>query len=446
MRSKRMFIAALATSVGLLASACSSDSKSGSATTAASTASSAAADTTAATTAASTATSDSVAGTDTTGSSTDSTAGSTASSAAGSDLQLDAAVKIVALASDPGGTDQNAIPDFNDGARYAIDEINAAGGIGGFPVEFKAIETLPTGDTVLNSLNLGLEEKPTAFLGPVSSTGLLAISAKVDEAGIPMIHITTEPKAVTDGEAGSKWIFGNRPGNAGAATVAARYAIEELGAKKIGLMHVNTSFGTSGADAQKAAIAAAGATVSADQSFEFNATDLTNAALAMDGSDAILDWGTPATVGLSVNTLAQQGLASIPHIGPGSIAFGFFSAIVGDASVLEGVLGVIDCNPEGDDRPQAKAFVEGFTAKYGYAPSYASAEQYDSVYMIKHAIEAGGNADPETIRAGLEALKGFEGVCSKNYTNINGVLNHTSVVAKFVDGKLVTQKEYSVDS
>ncbi|MEO6125148.1 MAG: ABC transporter substrate-binding protein [Ilumatobacteraceae bacterium] len=382
---------------------------------------------------------------ETTGGSDTTEAAATDSSAAGSDLTLTEPVVLVALVSDPGGTDQNAVPDFNDGSRLAVEEINAAGGIGGLPIDFQVIETLPTGDTVINSLNLALEKNPTAIIGPVSSTALLAISAKVDEAGVPMIHNTTEPKAVHDGEAGSQWIFSNRPSNEGAAAIGVKYAVEELGASKIGLMHTNTSFGVSGAASQTAAAAAAGVSISSDQSFEFNATDLTNAALAMDGSDVILDWGTPSTVGLAVNTLAQQGLQNIPHIGPGSVGFGFFAKIVGDASLLNGVLGVVDCNPVGDDRPEVKAFVTSFTEKYGYAPSYAAAEQYDSVYILKHVIETAGSDDPEAIRDGLESLTGVSGMCSDNYFNDNGLLNHTSVVAKFVDGSLETQKSYDVE-
>src|SRR5690606_24512816 len=116
-----------------------------------------------------------------------------------------------------------------------------AGGIGGHPVELEVIETLPTGDTVVNSLNLALEADPTVLLGPVSSTAVLAMAERVDAAGVPMIHNTTEPQAQLSGDAGSPWIFGNRPPNSDAAAVGARYAVEKLGAETLGLLHVNTS-------------------------------------------------------------------------------------------------------------------------------------------------------------------------------------------------------------
>jgi branched-chain amino acid transport system substrate-binding protein len=350
-------------------------------------------------------------------------------------------LRIVAVISEPGGSDENAVPDFVDAITMAVGEINDAGGVGGQPIEFEAIETLAVGDSITNSLNLALQEDPDVILGPVSSTAVLAMAQAVDQAQVPMIHNTTEPKVVRDGEAGSEWIFANRPLNDEAAAIAARYAVEELGAENIGQLYVSTAFGQAGNDAQDAEIEELGAEVGEERSFEFNATDLTEASLAMEDADVVLDWGTPATVGLAVNTLAQQGLSETPHIGPGSVGFSFFADIVGDDTLLEGVLGVIDCNPADDDRDGVAAWRDAYVDEYDYEPSYASAQMYDSVYMVKSIVDEAQAADPATIQAGLTALDGFEGNCT-TYSNVNNVLQHSSVVARFEDGGLVTEKTY----
>jgi branched-chain amino acid transport system substrate-binding protein len=288
---------------------------------------------------------------------------------------------------------------------------------------------------------LALQKDPVVILGPVSSTAVLAMAQGIDQAQIPMIHNTTEAKVVGDGEAGSEWIFANRPLNDESAAIAARYAVEELGAENVGQMYVSTAFGQAGNAAQDTAIADLDAEVGEERSFEFNATDLTEAALAMEESDAILDWGTPNTVGLAVNTLAQQGLSETPHIGPGSVGFSYFADIVGDETLLEGVLGVIDCNPADDDREGVSEWHGAYVDEFGYEPSYASAQMYDSVYMVKSIVDEAQVADPATIQQGLAALDGFEGKCA-TYTNVNNVLQHSTVVAQFEDGSLVTQKTY----
>lgn len=155
-------------------------------------------------------------------------------------FKLDAPVKIVALISDPtNSADPNSVADFNDGAKMAIEEINEAGGLGGHPIEFKSFDTPPVGDQVVNSLNLALEEKPTILVGPVSSTATLAITSKVAEAKVPLIHNSTDPGLATDGKGGNEWVFASRPRNDEAAKIGARFLTEELGAKKVGILGVN---------------------------------------------------------------------------------------------------------------------------------------------------------------------------------------------------------------
>lgn len=360
-------------------------------------------------------------------------------------FELAEPLNIVAVISDPGGADENAVGDFNDGIRMAVQEINEAGGIGGQEIEFTAIETMAVGDSMVNSLNLALEEDPDVILGPVSSSAMLAMAERVDEAQVPVIHNTTAPEVAADGEAGSDWIFANRPPNDGAAAIGARYAIEELGAENIGQLYVNTAFGQSGNDAQDEVIDELGAEVAEERSFEFDTADLTEAALAMEDADAILDWGTPGTVGTAVNALAQQGLSDVPHIGPGSVGFSFFSQMVGDESILEGVLGVIDCNPAGDEREEVQQWRARFMDEHDYEPSYATAQMYDSVYLVKQIVEEAEAADPETIQAGLAGLgedsEPYEGICA-TYSNENNVLQHSSVVARYEDGSLVTEETY----
>jgi branched-chain amino acid transport system substrate-binding protein len=359
------------------------------------------------------------------------------------DYALPEPVRLVAVISDAGSSnDPNAVGDFNDGIRLAVDEINAAGGIGGQEVSFEAIETLAVGDSIESSLNLALEENPTALLGPVSSTALLAMAERVDQAGVPLLHDTTEPRAVADGEAGSQWIFAMRPPNNESAGVAARYAVEELEAQELGLMYVNASFGQNGAEAITAEAEELGAEVAEERSFEFDADDLTEPVLAMEDVDAILDWGTPNTVSLARTTLAQQGLAEVPYVGPGSMGFSSFYSNV-DPAALEGVYGVLDCNPTGDDREGVADWVSRFQDEYDYAPSYASAQMYDAVYLLKHVIDEAQAATPEVIRDGLTNLQGYEdGICAAEYANDNNVLHHEASVVQFSEGEPETVQQY----
>ncbi|MBX6389410.1 MAG: ABC transporter substrate-binding protein [Frankia sp.] len=359
------------------------------------------------------------------------------------DFDLPEPVKIVALIGDKTNSrDPNAINDFNDGARMAIEEINAVGGIGGHPVEFVAIDTSPTGQGVDASFNLAVAEHPTAIVGPVSSTSALALVQLIDANGIPVLQNTTDGRLATSAEGGSQWMFGTRPRNDISAARAAEFARDELGASTIGLLRVNTAFGEQGLAGITEAL---GAAPSPERNFPFNATDLTGevAAMAEAGADAVIDWGTPNTLALTVKTFAQQGLRDVPHIGPGSVGFDSFAQGVGDPELLENVYGAVDCNPADDpSRPEPGAWVARFTEKYGYAPSYASAELYDSIFILRHVIEEAESADPAAVRDGLASLSGFSGICSPNYTNDDGILISQTVIGKYESGEFRTQKVY----
>lgn len=359
------------------------------------------------------------------------------------DFDLDKPVKIIALISDPTvSSDPNATPEFNDGARMAIEEINDAGGIGGHPVEFVALETAPVGDGALDAFNKAVDQSPTAIVGPISSSAALAMAPKVTDAKIPVLQNTTEPQLALGEKSASEWMFGTRALNDVAAKVAGQFAVEELDAAKVGILSVSSSFGTVGAAAIKAGVTDAGGKVDAERSFEFNATELTEPVLAMKDSDVIIDWGTPNTLALSITTLNQQGLGDIKHIGPGSVGFPSFAKSVGDDALLDSVYGAVDCNPVDDQRATTKAWVKRFEQKYGYDANYASAQLYDSIYILREVIEKAESSDAAAIKSGLESLDWSGGVCAKRYTNKDNVLFHQTTMVKFDKGELKTIKDY----
>lgn len=358
---------------------------------------------------------------------------------ASKDFELDEPVKLVAMISDPtNSSDGNAIADFNDGARMAIDEINEAGGLGGHDIELVTIDTPPVGDAVVNALNLAVAENPTAILGPVSSTATLAITERVAEEEIPLIHNSTDPALATDGEAGNEWVYASRPRNDEAASVAASFLTEELGAENVGLLSVNASFGQQGVAAAKEEL---GSAAGAERSFEYNATNLSEPIQAVADSDAVLDWGTPNTLAASVVTAAQQGL-DVPYMGPGSIGFASFKTGVGDDSVLANVYGTVDCIPTDDERDYVAEWAGRFEAEFGYTPSYSAAELYDSVFLLRHVIEAAESADPAAIRDGLASIDLATGMCAVTYRNDNGFLSQESTVGRYEDGEFVAVKRY----
>jgi branched-chain amino acid transport system substrate-binding protein len=72
---------------------------------------------------------------------------------------------------------------------------------------------------------------------------------------------------------------------------------------------------------------------------------------------------------------------------------------------MEGVLGSLMTQfwaPD-LDTPQNKTFVDGFKAKYGRYPSFYAAQSYDTIFLIKSAVEAvqGDLKDMDGMRAAM---------------------------------------------
>jgi branched-chain amino acid transport system substrate-binding protein len=76
------------------------------------------------------------------------------------------------------------------------------------------------------------------------------------------------------------------------------------------------------------------------------------------------------------------------------------------AGNLQGVLGSRNTQHWGPDldNPQNKKFVDGFKKKYGHYPSFYAAQSYDTIFLIKSAVEAvnGDLSNKDGMRAAMK--------------------------------------------
>ncbi|MHC1783791.1 MAG: ABC transporter substrate-binding protein [Anaerolineaceae bacterium] len=84
---------------------------------------------------------------------------------------------------------------------------------------------------------------------------------------------------------------------------------------------------------------------------------------------------------------------------------------------------------------KAKAFIDAYTKKYNDTPNDIAALNYDTVYLLKLALENGGKVDRVSIREGLAAIKEFEGVTGNAVFNDSGDPVKSAVIIKIKDGK-----------
>jgi branched-chain amino acid transport system substrate-binding protein len=88
----------------------------------------------------------------------------------------------------------------------------------------------------------------------------------------------------------------------------------------------------------------------------------------------------------------------------------------------------------GSDDPAIRSYVDGYTEKYGSAPSALTSQAYDSVVMLLTAIEEAGTTDSATVRDVLANLT-YQGVTGETTFDEIGDVQKDFVKMTVKDGE-----------
>jgi branched-chain amino acid transport system substrate-binding protein len=360
-------------------------------------------------------------------------AGATASSAqqASSDFTLAKPLRLALMWEIPGES-SFAVPDFENGAGMALDEVNAAGGVGGHPVEFERFPSPPLDLQGLTTNFLRARDyKPSAMIG-MGGASILGLTNRINEAKIPIVYLGVNNDVRLGAASGSDWIFHAFTADESTATAAVKFARETLKASNIALLHTNESFGQGGSDTAKRVLNDAGLKPCIERGYAPDATDLTEPVLAAKSCDAVINWGYPNPIAVQLNQFAQNQI-TIPTVTNGS------ASVVVDAGLAKGdaisnMYGSETCNPD-DSRPVVQDFVQRFTQRFGAAPNPNSRTAFDAVSVVIEAAKVAKSSDPDAIRQALGTLQYTNGICSPDYHSDGAhVLQHQTVVISYVGG------------
>ena len=338
-------------------------------------------------------------GTETTSPATD--APSTDTPASDSDvIKIGHIVHMTGSAVESGGYEKN-------GAELAVEEINAAGGVNGKQLVLVQEDGKSTNQGSVAAFQKLLEDDEiVAVIGPSPSTQFAAMIPTIDEAGIPVATGGTN-YSLTHSDC--PWVFRFRPHDGFSAQAMVRYAVDELGATKIAVLHGSDSFGVGGYDLVAQYLDELyGMEPILDQSFNNDEKDYTAVItnIKESGADCIISYmAMSPDVGMFATQRLQQGL-DIPWIGSPSVTAVAGRELAGEA--LYGVYAVSDFHVDGNEK--ATAFAAAYEEKFGREPDFYSAWTYDAIYCFAEAFKNAADLEPESIREAILALEDFEGV------------------------------------
>lgn len=307
--------------------------------------------------------------------------------------------------------------------EMAVEEINAKGGVkvGAEKRLFKvesidirdAAPGVPVPEALLGIEKIILEKKPAALLiGPFRSEALLAAMDIIAKYKVPMIGAiamtpASEEKVKKEPDK-YKYIFRN--------CLNAKYLVQyligamsyvnkEFGFNKVYIMHQDVAWARATADIiAKNYFQKAGWTVVGQESYPTGASDFSSALMKVrsGGAQVILPIFDMPQSGILVK---QWNSMKVP-----ALLAGFISPLAGPGAwntFEKKIGGAVNCNFElgsavaSKKVPASVAFLEAYKKKYGkpMEAGHGPAPIYESVYILKEAIERAGSLDPDAITA-----------------------------------------------
>jgi len=335
-------------------------------------------------------------------------AGSLAAAAARAD---GATIKIGAPFNLTGALSSLDAPALN-GAKLAVEQINAAGGVLGRKLELVIYDT-KTDPTVIASTGSQLinQDKVPVIMGFTDSDSVLALGPIAQTAGVPFVTPGATSPKLPD-QVGSDMFLACFGDNVQAAA-GADFLRGTLKAGKVYLLTDNsTEYTTLLSGYFKQAFAKGGGTLvlednykSGDKSFTAQITKLK--ALA-DKPDALYIAAMPDDIGLIVKQLRQSGVSQ-PIVGGDGYDTPLLLSVGGAAA--NGVYYSTHAFMSEDSTPAIRKFYADYRKAFGTPPDNAfAALGYDTAGLIADAIKRAGAAEPAKIRDALAATQGFPGI------------------------------------
>jgi len=318
-------------------------------------------------------------------------------------------------------------PSDTKGAKLAVAEINAAGGVLGQPIQvFSEDDQTNSLAAAAAATKLITQNHVDAIVGAQFSGGSLSSLDTIISNAVPMVSPSATSVKLSDLTVTRGWFFRTISSDALQGAVAGSYLYTNSSFRYAGVLAINNPYGVGLANNFKAKFTSLGGTINGTPVIIPEAQpDYTGAlnqlftAGASTAPQVVYFVGYPDT-GLTVMKQWQAGLSTHPWwdrqwvFSEGLDSQDFIDSLRG-ASVGVDVTKIWGTSPAAPNSTLYNAFVSRYKAQYmNEVPALYASHAYDAVYMIALAAQKAGAVDGVSIRSQLRAVSGPNG------TVING--------------------------
>ena len=328
-----------------------------------------------------------------------------------------------------------------EGARLAVDEVNARGGkvYDDRPFELVIEDTTSDNQAAVGALNKLLGENVDAVVCPVLSTQIQAMAPVMKTRQEPWM---TGGTAVKNTQLGLTNIFRLRASDGITALAMTNFAVDNLKGKKIAIFHSSETFGTAGADQVEATLQKMGRKAVAREQYPNGTKDFTPEILRIKqaGADVVVGYiQNPSDVAVILQQYRSLGMKA-PLIGSPSV--GNQTARETAGKDANGVYCAQDFIV-GFNSNVATKFMTGFYNRYHHLPDVATGSGwvFDAVKLLADTYKKIGTTDKAKMVAALHQTKHWEGVLGDFTCDAEGNMIHAISIGRIEGGKVSLVKK-----
>jgi branched-chain amino acid transport system substrate-binding protein len=299
---------------------------------------------------------------------------------------------------------------WRDGARLALEEINAAGGIAGKKVAVTEYDTQTDPQTSRALVQKSIDDGAFVIWGPVYSGSAIVNMLVAQQAGVPQF-VGSEAPAIT--QKGNPYIFRTSMGSQKGVPALTPYFKDTLKAKTVGVAWVNNEFGKGGHEVFISEMKKAGIKVVTDVASEQGQADYAAdvSKLKESGADAVWVYMNQEESARFLVEARKQGL-SMPLVGEVTLTDQKVIDLAGAAA--DGAIAHVSMALTA---PQIAPFVAKFRAKYGRDPIQDGIKGYIAAWTTKYVADMVGSLDREAF------INKLHGLCLKTADHPNILLD-----------------------
>ena len=299
-----------------------------------------------------------------------------------------------------------------NGAKLAVKQINAAGGVNGSQIDFIVHDSQYKMDVTAQTAKQFVEQdKVPLFIGYTDTDSVLAAGPTFQAAKIPFITVgATSPKIPTQvGDMMFLACFGDNV----QAAVGAEYSYKTFGHNAYFLWDKGVEYTTLLGGYFKSRFTELGGTIALEDSYDDKASDfsaqITKIKALSPAPDFYYVAAMPYNIGPLVKQFRDAGITG-PIVGGDGYDTPDLVSVAGAAAdnVYFTTHALMDASAGTDG---IKKFMADYKAEYGHDPENAfAALGYDTLMLMADAIKRAGSTDSAAVKAAIEGTSNYPGI------------------------------------